>query len=242
MKAILLSAGLGSRLHPLTIDRPKCLVPVEGRMILDRQIDALRANGVEEITVVVGYRAERIAAHVQAMPARRRPDLLFNPYWAVSSSIISVWQARALLRQPFCLINGDTIFDADLFAKALLRVEGGINLLVERSAPAEDDMRVVADQGRVRAVGKGLAPHRAQLRSLGIVICPDPDGGPYRAALHDVVHQKNGHQQFHHAVIDRLAKVTTVNPILVRSSNWSEIDRPEDIEEWEHRRAAAFAE
>ena len=59
MRAILLAAGMGTRLRPLTLDTPKSLIEVNGRPLLERQIEFLRERGVEEIIVVTGYLAEK---------------------------------------------------------------------------------------------------------------------------------------------------------------------------------------
>ena len=235
MRAILLCAGRGSRLRSLTLERPKCLVEVRGKAILAHQIEALHASGIDDIVVVGGYLFDTIAAFLDDYPAPRRPLLLRNPFWGMSSSIGSVWMARDLLAAPFCVVNGDTIFDRALIADALGRLAPGVNLVVEQATGEADEMRVLVEQGRIRAVGKTLPFPRAALRSLGIVACPDADGGPYRAALEQVIGADDGHLSFHHSIVDLLAGTTTVTPIVMEARDWQEIDRPEDIARWEGR-------
>ena len=87
MKAIIISAGQGSRLLPLTLEMPKCLVHVNGRAILDHQIVALRAAGIGEIVVVGGYRYDQLAAHIATASPGGRVRLVRNPFWAAASSI-----------------------------------------------------------------------------------------------------------------------------------------------------------
>src|SRR5690348_8874477 len=118
--AIMLSAGKGTRLLPLTADRPKCLVPVGGKLIVDHHVDALKAIGVARRIVVGGYRIDRLAEHL----AMRGGDaeLRFNPFWAVASSISSVWAVRDRLDSDFAILNGDTIFDPGLLADAFSRL------------------------------------------------------------------------------------------------------------------------
>lgn len=233
MKAIIISAGQGTRLLPLTLEIPKCLVEVHGRTILDHQIAALRGAGFERIVVVGGYRVNQIAEHLARSGHSPDVELIVNPFWSVASSIGSVWAAKAVLQGPFCLLNGDTIFDASVIREALHEMRPGVNLLVEAMAESEhDDMRVQVQQQRVMAVGKDLSPEHTTHRSLGVVICPDRDGGPYREALAAVIGAPQGHNAYHHAVIDRLARSATVTAIENHSGLWCEIDRPEDIEQW----------
>ncbi len=78
MKAIILAAGQGTRLLPFTREHPKCLVPVGGKAILDHQLEALAAAGVEDVLVVGGYRIDRLEEHLAQLPARTRPGLVCN--------------------------------------------------------------------------------------------------------------------------------------------------------------------
>lgn len=233
MKAIIISAGQGTRLLPLTLQIPKCLVEVHGRTILDHQIAALRTAGIEQIVVVGGYRVGQIAEHLARAGSPADVTLIVNPFWSVASSIGSVWAAREFLGGPFCLLNGDTIFDASVIKEALHDMQPGVNLLVEGMVESEhDDMRVEVVGQQVRAVGKDLPAARSSHRSLGVVLCPDADGGAYRAALAAVIGEESGHNAYHHAIVHQLAGVTGVTAIENHSGLWCEIDRPEDITQW----------
>lgn len=231
--AILLCAGLGSRLLPLTADRPKCLIEVGGRTILEHQVEALRAAGVSGVTVVGGYRFDRLEAFVRDRWADGdRPELLFNPFFAISSSIGSVWAARHRLDAPFCLLNGDTVYDPALVADGLARTRPGLNLFVEPvGVPEADDMLVRIERDRVVAVGKDLPRSLGRHRSLGFVTGDGREG--YGAALDRVIAGVEGAQSFHHAVVDRLAHEGAVHPVPFDGGTWTEIDRPEDIARWQ---------
>lgn len=232
-RAVLISAGRGSRLGALTEQTPKCLARVAGRAIIDHQISALRENGVDDIHVVVGFRHEAILQHLAQTPAADRPNVIINPFWSVSSSIGSVWAARPVLNRSFCLINGDTIFDADLLRSALARVGDGLNLLVDKGPLEPDDMRVKANGARVEAVGKDLPDGENLLRSLGIIVSTAPDGGLYPGALERVIMQAEGRHSYHHAIIDLLAREDIVHAVRIDCGHWIEIDRPEDIRKYE---------
>ncbi len=79
MKAIILSAGQGSRLGHLTDDRPKCLIEFGGRSLLDRQLDTLAANGVDEAVVVTGFRDDQIEAALASARGGPKVRTVFNP-------------------------------------------------------------------------------------------------------------------------------------------------------------------
>lgn len=231
MKGIILCAGQGSRLLPLTLEIPKCLVKVQGQEILQHQIMALHAAGIQKAVVVIGYRHQQVLAFLdRTLPIDVIP--VFNPFWSVASSIGSVWVAREHLAESFCLMNGDTIFDSAVVAGAVQRAKPGVNLLVEQTSDPEfDDMRVHVEAGRVLAVSKTLLPEQTTHRSLGVIISTGHDGR-YLRALDDVISVSGGQNAFHHAIVDRLAGSTGVTPIVRDAGIWQEIDRPEDIERW----------
>ena len=241
MKGIILSAGNGSRLLPLTRDMPKCLVEVDGRAILDWQLRALAEAGVDSAVVVVGYRSRRVQAHLDAAQPPLPVALLFNPFWRVASSIGSVWMAREHLDSSFVLMNGDTVFEPQVIEGAIADAGEGVGLLVEPLRGHEhDDMLVEASAGRVRAVGKNLSTEHATHRSLGVVLAPrEEDALRYCRALDEVIAAPDGTQSYHHDVVDWLAGTVGVGAVERRPGVWQEIDRPADIDRWTrgHHRA-----
>lgn len=230
--AIVLSAGQGSRLLPVTATRPKCLIEVGGQTLLERQLTALAAAGIKRALVVTGYR------HEQVDDALRKPQSLavetrFNPFWAVASSIGSAWIARDRLQAPFCLLNGDTLFDPEILAAALASPGAGLGLVVEAIAAATyDDMLVRVENGAVRAVAKNLPESNATHRSLGLILAADGFTA-YARALDALIAERNGAGAYHHDVMHRLAQDRRVAAIERAEGFWQEVDRPEDIVVWQ---------
>ncbi len=234
MQAVILSAGRGSRLLPLTQDMPKCIVPMANGTILDQQLAALAEAGITRAMVVVGYRADQVERHL----AVRRPpievELRFNPFWAVASSIGSVWAARDVLHAPFCLMNGDSSFASAIVARAIAAPPRGVALVVEPvQVPEDDDMLVRVERSAIVRVSKGLDPVQATHRSLGIVV--GAAGSSYSDALTRVIGGADGYAAYHHDVIDALAQTEPVQALVETSGDWIEIDRPDDIRRWTAR-------
>ena len=233
MKAIILAAGHGSRLLPLTLSTPKCLVEVGGRAILDHQLDAVAAAGFDGAVIVGGYRIDQVAAHLGGRRGDPPTELVFNPFWSIANSIGSVWAARAHLEAPFALMNGDTLFDTAILQLARADVTPGVTLVVERLAEAGlDDMLVEADGDHVLAVGKHLVGHQATDRSLGLIL--SSGGTAYADALRAVIGEDDGIHAYHHAVVRRVAQGPGVRALRIAPGvRWQEIDRPEDIVQWQ---------
>lgn len=102
MKAIILAAGRGSRMQQLTASRPKCLVELHGRTLLDRQISALRGAGIQEIGIVTGYRREMLAGHGEKE--------FHNPRWSETNMVTSLAQAHDWLSRETCIVSYSDIF------------------------------------------------------------------------------------------------------------------------------------
>ena len=93
MKAVILAAGQGSRLGAAAEGRPKALLSIAGQALIDRQLAALASAGVTDVTVVAGYEAGRLAAHVAG-----RCRVVVNGDYATTNSIVSLHRAAGLLR------------------------------------------------------------------------------------------------------------------------------------------------
>ncbi|TXG82078.1 MAG: phosphocholine cytidylyltransferase family protein [Sphingomonadales bacterium] len=235
MQAVILSAGRGSRLLPLTQDMPKSIVPMANGTILDQQLAALAQAGIARAMVVVGYRADQIKRHLAARHPPIEVELRFNPFWAVASSIGSVWAARDVLHNPFCLMNGDSSFASAIIERAIAVPPRSVGLVVEPlGVPEEDDMLVRVDEGAVIRVSKSLATSYATHRSLGIIVGARDSG--YGDALARVIGEADGYAAYHHDVISALAQTEPVEALVETSGDWIEIDRPDDILRWTARR------
>ena len=125
-RAVILAAGLGSRLRPLTDDRPKPLIEVHGVPILHNALRNLAAVGVKEATIVVGYRRKEIERCCGDIFAGVRIEYVVSDVFERTGSAYSLWQARAaLLRGDTWFLEGDVFFELALLQK-VLRQEGDV--------------------------------------------------------------------------------------------------------------------
>jgi choline kinase len=116
VKVVILGAGQGKRLLPLTAEVPKALLDIGGRSLIERQIDAFASCGVGEFVVVTGYgaaRMEEALAHI-ARDKRISVKTIFNPFYSVADNLASCWMARHEMKGEFIQVNGDNLFKADL--------------------------------------------------------------------------------------------------------------------------------
>src|SRR3954466_8405909 len=124
MKALILAAGRGTRIHSVHGDHPKCLIRFSGSKstLLDHQIESLFSAGVTSMGIVVGYEKNQIIQHVLKNYGNEqgRFRLIENPAFASTNNIYSFWLAQTWLnRQPFVCVNADVVFDPRILVPAI---------------------------------------------------------------------------------------------------------------------------
>jgi choline kinase len=167
MRAVILAAGSGSRLRPVIGPYPKCLAAIGGHTLLERQIAALRAHSVDAITVVVGYRRDAIE-----QVCGREVEIVYNPDFASTNSLYSLWLARDLLSEGFVVMNSDVLFHPHLLTRLLTSPHEDALLMAAREPGAhytDEEMKVHVRNGCVAAIDKGLGDTITDGENVGIV-------------------------------------------------------------------------
>lgn len=112
--ALLLAAGLGNRLHPLTQNMPKCLTVVNGVPILEQLVSCLDQHDFKRLVVVTGHFENCIQDFLGTQVGGITIDYVYSPLYATTNNIYSLWMAREIIREPFLLIESDLVFDVSL--------------------------------------------------------------------------------------------------------------------------------
>lgn len=155
MKALILAAGLGTRLAPITNDRPKSLVPVNGQPILFKQIENLHENGIFDITIVSGYKADILEKTVH----EKYPEIkiIESVDYAVTNNMYSAYMARKeFYHQEFLMMNADVFFDASVIS-TLLKYEASNAIVTDIGTYLEESMKVVEKDGRLVEISKAVS-------------------------------------------------------------------------------------
>jgi choline kinase len=230
MKAIILSAGQGSRLGHLVDEMPKCLIDFNGRTLLDRQLDALEANGVHEAVVVTGFHDERIEEAL----ARRRGGpavrTIFNPFYKVADNTGSLYMAREDLSGECLVWNGDTLVSNSLMKRVVDNQQAGICVTIDRKdSYDDDDMKVVEDAGRLKAIGKRLSGG-VNAESIGLLAFRSGGAERFREAIEAALRTPEGTTIWYLRVIHHLAQSSEVRTLDIKGEEWGEVDFPPDVD------------
>lgn len=249
IKAVILAAGFDRRLMPLVSDRPKAMLEVKGKPILERQIDALRQAGVRQIAVVRGYKKEQIT-----LPNVRYYD---NDAFEESGELESLLRAGAELSGPVVVMYGDILFDRYILERLLQSADditlvcdrswpdtgggrgvNGADLVVESPTPRRH-RRFLADAQPVRitAIGQTIDPALATAEFIGMAKLSSR-GCQILGEVHRELRERGDGQAVHESPSLRQAKLTDLLHEVVRRGHpvasagiyqgWLEVDTFDD--------------
>jgi len=223
--AVILAAGRGARLAPLTDDIPKCLLPIGKTTIIEFQIRQLRTIGFTDITIVTGYHREKVVRACGTKNIR----YIHNKDYATTNSLYSLYMAKEALVQGGYVFNSDVVFHPDIL-KDLVSSPYENALVVDfRKNLGEEEMKVLVRGHRLSKISKDIAPDKAHGENLGIVKL-SPAGA--RALIHTAekeIHKGN----LNLWVPQGVARILSRIPFYVvptHSRPWIEIDYIHDLE------------
>jgi choline kinase len=221
LPAVYLAAGEGTRLRPLTADRPKALLDVGGVPLARRALESLRRAGVSEVVAVTGYRSEAFEA-VRDLVSEE----VVNQRFADLGNVYSLWCARDTVRSGCFIVNSDVLFE-DEIARRLVAASGSVVLCASDHGVDEESMKAVADGGRLRDLSKQaeVGPHPEYIGLTRV----DPEHGERLAAILDGFVEREELSVYYEDALAELAAAVPVALVPVDGLAWVEIDDHEDL-------------
>ncbi len=239
MKAIIVAAGRGSRLRHLTRDRPKTTLLLDGRSLIDRQLDTFRARGIDDITIVTGYRAEML----QLPGVRTR----HNGDWANNNILHSLMYAEQELDDEVIVSYSDIVYEPSVVDR-LLAAEGDLVAVCDAAwrdgyvgrldHPLDQAEKVVIENGRICRIGKHLDASEADAEFIGLARLSRQAAELLRTTFTELVATHAGRpfqaaQRFENAYLtdmfqELIDRGHEVRPVMIEGG-WCEIDTIEDF-------------
>ena len=226
MKAVILAAGLGTRLRPITNEVPKCMVPVNGIRIIDKQIDNLLSNGVDEIYVVDGYKAEVLAEHLKAnLP---QVHIVSNPRYAETNNMYSLYLTSKYVKgEEFLLMNADVYYDSNIIAGMLQ----GVNLskiACDRSQYLEESMKITLDGDMINHISKKISEADHYAVSIDVYRISSEDSKVLFKEVEDTIEGRKDENSWTEVALDNIFPKTSFKPYVIEG-RWFEIDNHDDL-------------
>ncbi len=237
MKAIILAAGMASRLRPLTLHTPKSLLTIDGKSLLQRSMDALIQNGIKDFVIVTGYLHEKIEAFVKEQYADTiSVKFIYNNVYDSTNNIYSLWLARPEAEgEDFLLLDSDLLYDPQIITEVMANKAANVLTLIKHDL-GEEEMKVVTDaDGVIKEISKTCNPSDAAGESLGI----EKIGKEYSAALYKelevMMNTEHLENKFYELAFERLIPQGHTYNVLDVSHLFScELDTVEDFENAKH--------
>ena len=227
MKALILAAGFGSRLAPLTDSIPKSLVPVNGKPILFKQIENLYESGITDITVISGYRANMLEAAVH--DRFRDVNIIESVDYRTTNNMYSAWLARETMAgEPFLMMNADVFFDASVI-EALLAFDAPDAIVTDIGFYLEESMKVIEDgTGRLIHISKQIAPEEALGASIDVYKFSAEGGAAFFRKCAEYIEEKKELKLWSEVALDAILSEVVFRACPLKG-RWFEIDNHDDL-------------
>ena len=230
--AVILAAGIGSRLSPMTDDCPKSLLSVGGSVILERIIRNCLSCGISQFVLVLGHRADQVKQFVDKTFRGIRVTYVINDRYRDTNTGYSLMLANSAIGPAeFVKFDADVLFDVKIL-RQLVDSDLEDVLCIDRNiALADEEVKVIVDdQMRVSEIGKAVDPTLALGKSIGIEKISAKTGKRLFAELTQMMDNPAHAQDYCEAAYDRLlAQDTAFYALDITGMNWTEIDTAEDF-------------
>jgi choline kinase len=213
MTAVLLAAGISSRLRPLTDAMPKSMLPIGSKPLLHRTLEILQRAGIVRCIVVTGYLHERMESFIHTLGLRLRVDFVHNQYFSSTNNNYSLWLARKALKdEAMLLLDADILFDPRILARLLEDPHDNALVMRQSKSLSREEIKLELDgSGRVMHIGKEIDLTATAGESLGI----EKFDASTAQKLFDVLDQRKDRNEFYEAsfqeIIDRGASIYAVD-------------------------------
>jgi choline kinase len=233
VKGLVLAAGPGRRLHPLTEALPKTLLPLgDGRTVLDLALANLRSVGLREVVIVTGFAAERVEERVPDLERRHglRLELLYNDRAEEWNNAYSLWLAREAFREGVLLVNGDTVHPASVEERLLAARGPDVLLAIDQEKPlgAEEMKVVLSENGRLQRISKVVNPERADGEYIGVALVEPAGAAPLADAL-EATWRRDPSRYYEDGWQELVDRGGDVHAAPIGAVEWVEIDDHADL-------------
>jgi choline kinase len=229
MKAVVLAAGLSSRLGAHTLNLPKGILPLGSSTCIDRTVSIFNEVGIVDIAIVIGHCADAMRKHFAGRPV----TLIENADYATTNSVFSLWCAREFVdgdAEGFVVANSDLIFQAGMI-RALLDAPVPDGMIVDRTTVdfTSDMCKIELAGDRVLRMSKTLEPARAGAEAVGPVKFSQAGGRRFFSHVGGAIQNGRRNEWFFYTLSD-FARVHPFHAVQNPGFPWAEFDTDEDLD------------
>ena len=231
MIGVILAAGMAKRLRPLTDEKPKCLLEVGGKTLLQRTVDAMISAGIKEFVVVTGYRENMIREFLTARYPQYTINFIDNLDYEHNNNIFSLWLAMEKLHgTEVLLMDSDILCDPEAVRRVARKTVPA--LAMQQHELGEEEMKIVVDaEGRITEISKTCSPKDAIGESVGIEKMTEEYTEAIYQELRKMILDEGLIDIFYERAFERLIPQGHTFEVVDTTDLFSyELDTPEDLE------------
>jgi choline kinase len=222
MRAVIMAAGVGSRIQGLTHNKPKCLIEAGERSLISRNVEMLQRKGIYDITVITGYKSELIRKELGT-----QVRYFDNPFYRVTNSIASLWLAKDLLDDDLILMNADLYFEEGVLDTALAQDDGAV-MISDLTRIDDADFRFGVDGRCIRKTGNKLTNAETDCEYVGIVRIDKSFIAPFKNRLEKMISNRDMNNWWEGVLYSFIEEGMDIYHADVKGTFWTEVDTPVD--------------
>ena len=224
MRAIIMAAGVGSRLQTLSAGKPKCLIQADTETLLGRLIRQLRSRDIHDITVITGFKSQLIRDEVGA-----DVRTIHNPFFRVTNSIASLWLARELLTGDTLLMNADLYLEPAVLDIAIAQTHP-VAMLSDNRRIETADFRFRCEGDRIVEAGKHISNEHTDCEYVGVVRLDGSIIGTYRERLEEMIKKGCFGDWWEAVLYSFMGTDVDIMSVDVEGAFWTEVDHAADFQ------------
>jgi choline kinase len=222
MRAVIMAAGVGSRIQGLIHNKPKCLIEAAGQSLISRNVEMLQRKSIRDITVITGYKSELIRREIGT-----QVRYFHNPFFRVTNSISSLWLAKDLLDDDLILMNADLYFEERVLDIALAQDDCAV-MLSDSTRIEDADFRFGVDGRCIRKTGNKLTNAETDCEYVGIVRISKSFIGTFKDRLETMVSDRDMNNWWEGVLYSFIEENMDIFHQDVMGTFWTEVDTPAD--------------
>lgn len=223
MKAVILAAGMGTRMGDFTKSIPKCLLKIRDRSIIEKQVDTLNKYGIKDITVVIGYKGDMVQETL-----KDRVTYIVNDTYSRTNSSYSLFLARDGLKDGWIHINCDLLFSPSILEKVLNDENENSIVIDQKIDPTDNQEKVRIEDGIIVKMSKDMPYNEAQGKTIGMARFSPLGAKATLDHLDDIIRHGDKNRWFFSIIADVLDRAQ-FKAVSTDGEPWFEIDTPEDF-------------
>ncbi len=234
MIAVILAAGMGERLMPLTKDIPKTLLEINNRTIIENMVIKCLDNGIKEYLVVVGHFKEKVAKECQRLALKY--DVTFNivennEYFKTNTGVSTLLAVKQLKNRDFIIINGDNVFDEKIIEN-LLESDSTAMIIDNHKKLNQESFKIMIEDSVIKDMGKEISIESSSGEFIGISKVASGDVELFTEILSRLTSEDP--QQYYDIAYVELSRKSKVDYVYTNGLKWTEID---DINDFNHAKS-----